>query len=94
MDLNTEEMVFARKIIYLDAKILVEKTMMSFVFEIDGGSIHMVITLINHDKTVLFQIIVLASEIWCLEIVLFSPVFCLVDVVTKDEYLRMFYQKF
>ena len=84
MDLDVEEMVSAMKIIDLDAEVSAEKVMVALVFEIDGGNIHMAMILMNQDTTVLFQIIILASEIRCLGTVVFSLVLRLVDVITKE----------
>ena len=78
--------VFAIKIIDLDAEMFAKKTMVILVFKIDSGEIHTAIALINWDKMVLFQIVVLISEIWCFRTVVFFLVFCLVDVVTKEQY--------
>ena len=94
MDLDAEEVVSAVKIIYLDAEVSVEKTMVALVSEIDGGSIHTAMTLMNQDTTVLLQIVVLGSEIRCLGTVVFPLVPRLVDVVTKDEYPWILYHKF
>lgn len=47
MDLDIEEMVFAMKIIDLNAEVFAEKIMVTLVFEINGGGIYMVMTLIN-----------------------------------------------
>ena len=81
------------KMIDLDAEVSVEKIMMALVFEIDGGGIHMAMTLMNQDTTVLLQI-VLGSEIRYLGTVIFPLVLCLVDVVIKDEYPWILYRKF
>ena len=94
MDLDVEEMVSAVKIIYLDAEVSIEKKMVALVFEIDGGGIYTAMTLINQDTMVLLQIVVLGFEIWYLETVVFSLVLCLIDIVTRNEYLWMLYQKF
>lgn len=45
--LDVEEMVFTIKIINLNAEIFTEKTIVALIFEINGGSIHMKMTLIN-----------------------------------------------
>lgn len=42
------------KIIDLNAKVFAEKIIIALVFEIDSGSIHIAITLINQNITVLF----------------------------------------
>ena len=94
MDLDAEEVMSIVKIIYLDAEVSVKKTMVALVFEIEGGNIYMTITLMNQDITVLLQIIALGSKIQCLGTIVFSLILCLVDVITKDEYLWMLYQKF
>lgn len=44
--------------------------------------------------TVLLQIIVLRSDIWCLVIVVFPLVYYLINHVFKDEYLWILYRKF
>ena len=86
MDLDAKEVVFAVKIIGLDAEVSVEKAMVALVFEIDGSGIHMAMTLMNQDITVLFQIVVLASKIRCLGTIVFPLVPCLVEVVTEEQY--------
>ena len=86
MDLDAEEVMSALKKIYMDDEVSVEKTIVALVFEIDGGGIHMAMTLINQDITVLLQIVVLGSEIHCLGTIVFPLVHCLVDVVIEDEY--------
>ena len=53
IDLDAKKIVSAMKIIYLDAEVSVEKTMVALVFEIDGSNIHMAMTLMNQDTTVL-----------------------------------------
>ena len=67
-------------------KNIFKKTMVALVFEIDCSNIHMAMTLMNQDTTVLLHIIMLRSEIRCLGIDVFPLVHCLVDVVIKDEY--------
>lgn len=62
-DLDIKKVVFTIKIINLNIKIFAKKTMMALVFEINNGSIHMIITLMNQDIIVLLQIVVLGSEI-------------------------------
>lgn len=47
--LDIKKVVFAIKIIDLDTEVFAEKTMVALVFEIDGNSIHMEMTLINED---------------------------------------------
>ena len=86
MDLDVEEVVFAVKIIGLDAEMSADKAMVALVFEIDGGGIYMAMVLMNQDTTLLFQIVVLASEIWCLGTVIFPLVLRLVNVVTEEQY--------
>ena len=76
----------SERMIDLDAEVSAEKTMVALVFEIDGGGIHTAMTLMNQDTTVLLQIVVLGSEIRCLETVVFPLVRCLIDVVIEDEY--------
>ena len=94
IDLDAEEVVSAVKIIYLDAEVSVEKTMVALVFEIDVGGIHTAMTLMNQDTTVLLQIIVLGSEIRCLGTVVFPLVPRLVDVVTEEQQPWILYHKF
>ena len=86
MELDAEEVVSAIKIIDLNTEISAEKVMMALIFEIDGGSIYIAMVLINQDTMVLFQIVVLTSEIWCLRTVVFPLVPRLVDVVIKEQY--------
>lgn len=47
MNLNTEKVVFAIKIIDLDAEVFVKKKMVTLVFEIYGSGIYIAMTLIN-----------------------------------------------
>ena len=53
----------AVKMINLDIEVSAEKAMMALIFEIDNSNIHMAMTLMNQDITVLFQIVQLVSEI-------------------------------
>lgn len=77
-------MIFAVKIIDLDAKLSAKKEMVAIVFKIDGGSIYRaIVSLMNQGITVLILIIIEVSEIWCYEIILFLLVFCLANVVIK-----------
>ena len=87
IDLDAEEVLSAMKIINVDIEVFAEKTMIALVFEIDDGSIHKAMTLMNQHTVVLLPIIVLGSKIQCLRIVLFPLVCRLVDIVTEDEYL-------
>lgn len=43
--------------------------------------------IINQDSIILFQIVILVSKIWFLEIVVFFLVFYLIDIVIKEQYL-------
>ena len=63
IDLNIKEIIFFIKIIDLNGEISTKKVIMVLVFEIDGGSIHIVMALINQDITMLFQIVMLISKI-------------------------------
>lgn len=74
------------KIMDMDAKIFVKKTIVVFVFEINSSGICTAIALINQDTTILFWIIVLVSKIQYLRTVIFCLVFYLVDVITEDKY--------
>ena len=94
MDPDAEEVVSTVKIIYLDAEVSVEKTIVALVFEIDGDSIHMAIILMNQDTTILLKIIMLGSKIRCLKTVVFPLVHRLVDVIIEDKYPWILYQKF
>ena len=94
MDLNAEDVVSAMKIIYLDTEVSIKKTMVALMFEINGGGIYTAKTLINQDTMMLLQIVVLEFEIRCLETVVFLLVPRFVDVVIKDEYPQILYQKF
>ena len=49
INLDTEEVVFAIKIINMDTEMSAEKIIVSLGFEIDSIRIYMVITLINQD---------------------------------------------
>lgn len=49
IDLDAKEIMFAIKIIGLNAEIIAEKIMMTLVFEINSSNIHIVITLINQN---------------------------------------------
>ena len=86
IDLDVEEVAFTIKIIFLNAKVSIEKTIVALVIEINAGGIYTAITLINQDTMVLLQIIVLESEIRCLGVVIFPLVSRFVAVVIKDEY--------
>lgn len=56
-------MVPVMKIIDLDTEVSTEKTIVALVFKIDGGGIYTAIVMMNQNTMVLFQIIVLKSEI-------------------------------
>lgn len=84
MDLNTEKVVSAMKMIDLDAEVLIKKAMVALVFKIDSSNINIVITLINQDTIVLFQIIVLVSKIQYLRTVIFLLVSRLINFVIKE----------
>lgn len=47
MDLDTKKVVFAVKIIDLDAEVSAEKIMVALIFEIDDSGIYIVMTLMN-----------------------------------------------
>lgn len=49
--------------INLDAEMSIKKAMLALIFEIDGNSIYIAMALMNQDITMLFQIIMLISEI-------------------------------
>ena len=85
MDMDTQKMVSAMKITYLDAEMSVEKTMVALIFEINSSGIYMAMIMINQDTTVLLQIVILGSEIQCLGTVIFLLVLCLVNVITKEQ---------
>lgn len=72
------------KIIDLDIEVSIEKIMVAFVFKIDGSGIHPTMALINQDIIMLFQIVVLESEIWCFATVVFLLVLCFVNIVIKE----------
>ena len=86
MNLDIEKVMIAMKIIYLDAEVSVEKTIMALVFEIDSINIHITMTLMNQDIIVLLQIIMLESKIRYLRTVVFSLIPRFVVIVTKDKY--------
>ena len=94
INLDAEEVVSSVKIIYLDIEVFIKKIMITLVFEINSSGIYTAITLMNQNTMVLLQIIVLGSEIHYLRIVVFPLVSRLVDVITKDKYFWIFYQKF
>lgn len=94
INLNIEEVVSAIKIIYLDAEMFVEKTIVAFIFEMNGSGIHTAIILMSQDITVLLQIIALGSEIRYLRTVVFLLVPCLVNVVTKEQQTWILHHKF
>ena len=71
----------------LNVKITSEKLIVALIFQIDDGNIHMAMTLVNQDITIIFQIVVLKCEIWYLITIIFSLVLYSVDIVTKDKYL-------
>lgn len=70
----------------MDTNVSAKKIMIELIFEIDGNGIHIRIALIDQDKIVLLQIIVLVSEIRWLKTVIFLLVYYLVDIVIEDEY--------
>lgn len=86
MDLDAKERVFVIKIIDLDIKMSAKKTIIALVFEINGSSIYTVMVLMNRDTIVLFQVVLLATEICYLETIIFLLVPCLINVVTKEQY--------
>lgn len=86
INLNAKKIVFAIKIINLDAEMFIEKVIVAFVFKINGGSIYMVMILINQDIMMLCQIIVLVSEIRYLRTIVFLLVFCFINVIIKEQY--------
>ena len=63
MDLDTKKMVFIMKMIYLNAEMFIDKTMIVFISEINSGGIDTTMTLINYDTMVLLQIVVLRCKI-------------------------------
>lgn len=93
MNLNAAKIVFIAKIIDLKAEVSAKKVMVALVFKINGGGIYIAIALINQDTTMLFQIVVLMSEIQYFGTVVFLLVFCFTDVVTKKQYPWIFYHK-
>lgn len=84
--INIEEVMFVVKIINLAIEISTKKTIGILIFEIDGGSIHTKMALMNQDIIVLLQIVTQESEIWYLGIVVFLLVCWLLDIVIKDKY--------
>lgn len=87
IDLDLEKVMFVVKIIALNFEISAEIIIVVLVFEINGGNMYIIIILKNQDTTVLHWIVMLELEIWGLEIVIFLIVFCLVNIVTKKQYL-------
>lgn len=94
IDLNAEKVISAIKIIDLDTQVSAQKIMVVFVFEINSGNIYIEIALINQDTIVLFQIIMLGLEIRYFKIVIFFLVCSFINLVIKDKYFWIFYQKF
>ena len=47
MDLDAKKVVSAVKMIYLNAEVSIEKTIVAMIFEIDVGGIYMAMTLMN-----------------------------------------------
>lgn len=87
IDLNVgEDLVSAVKIINLDAEISVEKIIVVLIFEIDSNGIYTVMILMNQNTIVLLQIVMLKSEIPYFGTVVFSLVFSLIDIITKEQY--------
>lgn len=72
MNLNTIKMMSIKIIIVV------------LIFEIDGGSICMAMTLIIQDETMLFQIVVLVFEIHSFGTIIFPLVSHLINVVTRE----------
>lgn len=81
------------KIIDLDAEVSTKKIMVALILEIYSGGIYTAMTLMNQNTMVLLQIVVLRSKIRCFGTVIFILVSYLVDIITKDKYLLIFYQK-
>lgn len=77
----------SKKMIDLNTEISAKKTIVALLFEIDNGGMNTAIILVNQNIMMLFQIVVVVSKIRCLGIILFPLVFCLVDVITKEQYL-------
>ena len=99
IDLDAEVGVSAVKMIDLDAEVGVSavKTMAGLVFEvveIDGDGMHTEIALIEQDTTVLFQAVVVGSEIRYLQTVVsvVHQVYCLVTFVFDVECPLMLYR--
>lgn len=63
IDLDIKEVIFAVKIIDLNAEISTEKVMVVFIFEINCVDIYIAMTLVNQNTIVLFHIIILVFEI-------------------------------
>ena len=61
--MNTKKIVFIIKTIHLKAEMSTEKIIIALIFEIDGNSDYMVMTFINKNIIMLFQIIILRFKI-------------------------------
>lgn len=62
IELIVKEMVVVIKIINLDTEVFTEKIMMTLIFKINRSDIYIIITLINQDTIMLFQIIILVFK--------------------------------
>ena len=89
IDFDTKIKMFVIKIIDLDIEMGVSaiKTITSLVFEVNSNNRHIKIALIEQNIIVLFQAVIVGSEIWYL-------VYCLVILIFKDEYPLIFYCKY
>lgn len=86
IDLDIKELMSAIKMIDLNAEVSAEKILVVLVFEIDDNSIHIEMALIDQNTIVLLQTIMVRSEIWYLETLIFLLVCCLINIVITDEY--------
>lgn len=85
INLDDEKVVSVIKIIDLNVKVFIKKIMVAFLLKINSGCIYI---------TVLFQIVILKSNIWYFVTIIFLFVYYLVVVVFIDKYFWILYYKF
>lgn len=80
--------------INLDIKISAEKVIVALIFKINSGGIQIIMAFINQNTILLFWIVILMFEIWCLAITIFFLVSYFIDIITREQYSWIFYHKF
>ena len=85
MYLDAKKVMFAIKLIKLDAKKIIEKKIIALIFKFSGNCIYRIMALKNQDTIILFEIVMLVSEIRYPRIVLLFQVFYFIGVVIKEQ---------